>query len=159
MAARDCVRGSSSTARSATCGEVACNAKRSNGTTLPWAVRSGHLTFVTEIPFSYMTESDRYLVFADLLFDALAPGTAERHRLVLRLEDINPSDDVTQVQAVAQYLASQNIPFGFGVVAEYRDPLGFYNNGTPAQSRLDQAPALVTTLKYMLGHGGTMVEH
>ncbi|HEX3483185.1 MAG TPA: DUF2334 domain-containing protein [Kofleriaceae bacterium] len=113
----------------------------------------------TTIPFSYMTESDRYLVFADLLFDALAPVTTERHRLVLRLDDINPSDDVSQIQAVAEYLSSQGIPFGFGVIPQYEDPLGFYNNGTPQQARLDQAPALVTTLNYMLGHGGVMVMH
>jgi uncharacterized protein YdaL len=138
---------------------VLATAKRSDGTTLPWAVRSGQLTFVTEIPFSYMTESDRYLVFADLLFDALAPATAERHRVVLRLEDINPSDDVSQVQAVAQYLSSQHIPFGFGVIPQYEDPLGFYNNGTPVQTRLDQAPALVTVLQYMASHGGVEVMH
>ncbi len=138
---------------------VLATAKRSDGTTLPWALRSGNLTYVTEIPFSYMTESDRYLVFADLLFDALAPGTAERHRLVLRLEDINPSDDVSQIQAVAKYLYSQHIPFGFGVISQYEDPLGFYNNGTPQQARLDQTPSLVTTLNYMLSHGGVMVMH
>ncbi len=138
---------------------VLATAKRSDGTTLPWAVRSGHLTYVTEIPFSYMTESDRYLVFADLLFDALAPATRERHRVVLRLEDINPSDDVSQIQAVAQYLYAQHIPFGFGVIPQYEDPLGFYNNGTPEQARLDQTPTLVTTLNYMLGHGGVMVMH
>lgn len=147
------------TVANATRAKVLATAKRSDGTTTPWAVRSGQLTYVTEIPFSYMTESDRYLVFADLLFDALAPATVTRHRAVLRLEDINPSDDTSQLQAVAQYLYSQHIPFGYGVIPQYTDPLGAYNNGAPVQARLDQTPALVTVLKYMASHGGVEVMH
>ena len=139
--------------------KVLATAKRADGTTTPWAVRSGQLTYVSEIPFSYMSESDRYLVFADLLFDALAPATVERHRIVLRLEDINPSDDTSQLQAVARYLYQQHIPFAYGVVPQYTDPLGAYNDGTPTQARLDQTPALVTVLKYMASHGGVQVMH
>jgi uncharacterized protein YdaL len=134
-------------------------ARRGDGTTLPWAIRSGHLTYVSEIPFTYMTEEDRYLAFADLLFDALAPATPERHRAVLRLEDINPSNNAAQIQAVAEYLDAQGIPYGFGVVPEYRDPAGRYHGGTPTRSTLDQHPDLVATLQYMLGHGGAMVMH
>jgi uncharacterized protein YdaL len=134
-------------------------ARRGDGTTLPWAIRSGHLTYVSEIPFTYMTEDDRYLAFADLLFDALAPATPERHRAVVRLEDINPSNSAAQIQAVAEYLDAQGIPYGFGVVPEYRDPAGRYHGGTPTRSTLDQHPDLVATLSYMLGHGGAMVMH
>ena len=36
----------------------------------------GNFTYVGEIPFAYMTHDDRYLAFADLLFDVLAPATA-----------------------------------------------------------------------------------
>ena len=43
------------------------------------------------MPFTYMSETDRVLVFADLLFDPLAPQTRERHRALVRLEDINPT--------------------------------------------------------------------
>lgn len=134
-------------------------AKRADGTTMPWAIRSGNLTYLGEVPFSYLTEGDRSLAFADLLFDALAPATPQRHRALLRLEDINPSDDPARLLAVAQYLYAQHIPYGFGVIPEYLDPLGFYNDDTPAQARLDQVPSLVSTLQYMLGHGGVMVMH
>jgi uncharacterized protein YdaL len=134
-------------------------AKRADGTTLPWATRSGNLTYIGDIPFTYMTEEDRYLAFADLLFDALAPATPERHRAVLRLEDIRPSDDAAQLQAVAEYLYAQGIPYGFGVIAEYRDPAGYYNDGTPVSTQLDKHPDLVATIRYMLGHGGVIVTH
>ena len=69
---------------------VSRDAVRSDGSTFPWALRSQNLTYVGELPFVYTSETDRYLVFADLLFDALAPRTPERHRALLRLEDINP---------------------------------------------------------------------
>jgi uncharacterized protein YdaL len=100
-------------------------ATRSDGTALSWAIRSGNLTYVGEVPFTYMTEEDRYLAFADLLFDALAPATPERHRVLLRLEDINPSSNAAQIQAVAEYLFAQGIPYGFGVIADGLRALGY----------------------------------
>jgi len=33
---------------------------RADGTMFPWAVRSGNLTYIGEIPFAYMSEGDRY---------------------------------------------------------------------------------------------------
>lgn len=134
-------------------------ARRADGTTLPWAVRSGNLTYVAELPFTYMTEEDRYLVYADLLFDALAPAATERHRVVLRIEDISPVDDPEALRALADYLYAQNVPFGFGVIAEYRDPLGYYNGGAPETVRLEQAPDLVAALQYMQARGGVMIMH
>ncbi len=134
-------------------------AQRDDGTTLPWAVRSGNLTYVADLPFTYMSEEDRYLAFADLLFDALAPATAERHRVVLRIEDVSPVDDPVALRAIADYLYSQNVPFGFGVIAEYRDPLGHYNGGAAERRRLDQEPELVAALRYLQTRGGTPVMH
>ena len=138
---------------------VLANAVRADGVRLPWALRSGHLTYVADIPFTYMTEEDRYLVFADLLFDALAPSTAERHRVVVRIEDISPVDDPLELRAIADYLYSQNVPFGFGVISEYRDPLGYYNDGKAETVRLAQAPAVVAALKYMMSKGGVPIMH
>ena len=74
---------------------VLATAVRGNGSTLPWAVRSRNLTYVAELPFTYTSETDRVLAFADMLFDVLAPETRERHRALVRLEDINPRTDPT----------------------------------------------------------------
>jgi uncharacterized protein YdaL len=134
-------------------------ALRSDGSTLPWAVRSANLTYIADIPFTYMTEEDRYLVFADLLFDALAPSTPERHRVVLRLEDISPVDDPAELRAAADYLHAQGIPFGFGVISQYEDPLGWYNDNVAERVRLRAAPELVAALTYLQQQGGTMLMH
>src|SRR4030095_3156216 len=34
---------------------------------IPYVVRGGHFWYVADVPFSYMSEEDRYLAFADLL--------------------------------------------------------------------------------------------
>ena len=105
-------------------------AVRGDGTTFPWAVRSPNLTYVGEIPFPYTSETDRVLAFADLLFDLLAPGTPERHRALVRLGGHRSYERPEQLRAAADYLHSEGIPFGFGVVPRYRDPTG-ENDGEP----------------------------
>ncbi|MFD8995255.1 DUF2334 domain-containing protein [Streptomyces abikoensis] len=129
------------------------------GATSPWAIRTGNLTYVGEIPFTYVSESDRVIVFEDLLFDALAPATAERHRAFVRLEDISPKSDPTELRAMADYLASQNIPYGINVIPVYTDPKGVYNNGKAETISLAQAPQVVSALKYMLQHGAVLMNH
>ncbi|MGW1071743.1 DUF2334 domain-containing protein [Streptomyces sp. NPDC002537] len=131
----------------------------STGTTSPWAIRSGNLTYVGEIPFAYVSESDRVVAFEDLLFDSLAPATADRHRAFVRLEDISPQSDPAQLRSMADYLASQNIPYGINVIPVYTDPKGVYNNGVPQTVTLAQAPQVVAALKYMLAHGAVLMNH
>lgn len=128
-------------------------------TVFPWAIRSGNLTYLGEIPFAYVTESDRVIAFEDLLFDALAPATATRHRALLRLEDISPNSDPSQLMSIARYLDGQHIPYGFEVIPTYTDPNGAENDGTPETITLAQAPHVVSALKYMLSHGGTIIQH
>lgn len=132
---------------------------QTTGTSLPWAVRSANLTYVGEIPFPYASESDRSLVFADLLFPALAPTAAPSRRAAVRLEDVDPTDDPRVLRQVADYLSSQKVPFSVGVIPEYRDPSGVYNGGTPQTIRLAQVPAVVSALKYMQSKGGTLLQH
>ena len=136
---------------------VLAEAVRANGSRFPWALRSRNLTYVGEIPFQYTSETDRVLVFADLLFDALAPRTRERHRALVRLEDINPLSDPGQLRAAADYLHSKRIPFGFGVSPYYRDPQG--RKDGPNEIRLREAPDVVAALKYLLRKGGVLVGH
>jgi uncharacterized protein YdaL len=145
---------------------VACNSiAQSSGTSFPWAIRSGNLTYIGEIPLSYMTESDRYLAFSDLLFDALAPAAPPVHQALVRLEDVSPGiDPPQQLMAAADYLYSQHIPFSVGVIPEYLDPNGTYNSGTPVNENISQTSnatvkAFIAALQYMQARGGTIIEH
>jgi len=138
---------------------VLASAVRSDGTSSPWAVRSGNLTYIGEIPFAYVNETDRQLIFADLLFDALAPATPERHRALVRIEDVGPDSDPAELRAIADYLSSQNVPFSFGVFPRFRNPNGIENNGVAEEYTLKQRPEVVAALRYMTSKGGTMLMH
>ena len=138
-----------------TCAPIA----QTTGTSFPWAIRSSNLTYVGEIPFSYIGESDRYVAFSDLLFPALQPGAATTHQGLVRLEDVDPTANPTVLRQFADYLYSQHVPFSVGVIPEYTDPNGYYNGGKPQTITLAQAPAVVSALKYMQSKGGTIIEH
>lgn len=134
-------------------------AVRTDGTSFPWAVRSQNLTYIGELPFAYMTERDRYLIFSDMLFDLLAPQTTERHRALVRLEDVGPDADPNALRAIADYLHSEGVPFSVATYTVYKDPKGFYNGGVPEEIRLRDRPDVVDALKYMVSKGGTLLMH
>ena len=119
----------------------------------------GNLTYLGEIPFPYMSESDRMLVFADLLFAALAPTATAEQAGRGRLEDVNPTSDPTTLRRFADYLSGQGVPFTVGVIPEYDDPTGFFSGGVPQKITLAQRPTLVSALKYMVARGGTLIQH
>ena len=79
-------------------------AVRPDGTTFPWAVRSGNLTYVGEVPLSYRSPTDRSLAFADLIFDVLAPDRAPRHAALLSQHDVGQDADPARLRAVVSEL-------------------------------------------------------
>jgi uncharacterized protein YdaL len=136
-------------------------AVRPDGTTFPWAVQSGNFTYVGEIPFVYVTHDDRYLAFADLLFDSLGSTgvTRDRHRGLVRIEDVGPDSDPAELKAVADYLYAQKVPFSVAVYPRYRDPKGVQNNGKAQDYTLVNRPKVIAALKYMQQRGGTLIMH
>jgi len=134
-------------------------ATRANGTTLPWAVRSGNLTYLGEIPFAYIASDDRYLAFCDMLFDALAPTTPERHRALVRIEDVSPMEDPAELRAIADYLYRNNVPFSVAVIPHYLDPLGAYNGGVAQSVAMKDKPLMVSALEYAVSRGGKLILH
>jgi uncharacterized protein YdaL len=132
---------------------------RADSTTFPWAVRSGNLTYIGEIPFAYMTEGDRYLILCDLLFDALAPMTATQHRALVRLEDLHPLSDPTALLQTAEWLFSNGIPFGFHITARYLDPNGYNTGGVPVDVPLHTQPLMIAAIRTMQLLGGVMMHH
>jgi uncharacterized protein YdaL len=131
-------------------------AHKANGAATPWAVQSGNLFFVSENPYPYMSESDRYLVFADLMFDLLAPDAPRRHRALVRIEDVGPASDPADLRRAADFLAAEHVPFSVAVYDSYRDPLG---HDGPRRLDLVQAPQVVAALRYMQARGGELIMH
>ncbi|HEY7874522.1 MAG TPA: polysaccharide deacetylase family protein [Actinomycetota bacterium] len=138
--------------------KVLAEAVRPDGTSFPWAVRSGNLTYVGENPLSYINENDRYMIFSDLLFDLLAPSTPERHRAMIRLEDVGPDADPQELRAAADYLSRAGVPFSFGVYTVWKDPNNILGLGIDTL-RMRDVPQVVDAIKYMISKGGTMLMH
>ncbi|WP_424363618.1 DUF2334 domain-containing protein [Methylocystis parvus] len=138
------------------------NCVRKDLTEFPWAVRSKNLTYIGENPLVYLTEGDRYLIFCDLLFDALgATPVATGPRAILRLEDNDFQSEPTKLRQVADWLQSQGVPFGYHIVPRYRDPLGFYNNGAAQNIAFTNRSqrAFRNALVYLQGKGGVPILH
>jgi uncharacterized protein YdaL len=131
---------------------------QSTGTSFPWAIRSGNITYVGEIPFSYMNETDRYVAFSDLLFPALDPTAAPSHVALVRLEDVNATSDASEINAITTYLHSQGVPFSINVIPEYTDPNGYYNSGTPQTETIGQSSSMVAALKNAIANGASLNE-
>jgi uncharacterized protein YdaL len=142
-----------------TIAQVVATAVRADGTTFPWAVRSRNVTYIGENPFAYISANDRYLALCDMLFDTLAPTTAERHRALVRIEDVDATADPASLRAIADYLAGERVPFSIATIPVYTDPLGYYNGGVPETIRMRSAPDVVSALKYMVSKGGTVIMH
>jgi uncharacterized protein YdaL len=136
---------------------VVAEAVRADGTRFPWAIRSGSLTYVGENPFVYVSETDRLLAFEDMLFDALDPTAPVRHRALIRLEDLSPATDADEVRAAADYLSQHGVPFGFGVIASYRDPLAV-ENPQPTTTPL-AGSELEALIAYLQARGGVSLMH
>jgi uncharacterized protein YdaL len=134
-------------------------AEWANGRQTAWAVRSKHLTYIGENPLAFIGPTDRYLAFCDLLFDLLAPATKERHRALVRIEDIHALTPPPVLRALADYFAGVKVPFSIAVIPVYTDPLGAQNGGTPITKALHEAPDVVEAIKYMIAKGATLVLH
>jgi uncharacterized protein YdaL len=135
------------------------DAVRADGTTFSWGVTSGNFTYLGEIPYAYTTMDDRYIAFCDTLMAALAPTTAVRHRALVRIEDVGPDADPTELRTVTNYLFGKGIPFTVAVYPRYRNPNGVDNNGVAEDYTLAQRPLVAAELKYMQSHGGTLLMH
>ncbi len=115
--------------------------------------------YIGEVPFSYMSLTDRYVAFADLLFDDLAPTATPSHEALVRIEDIGPASNSANLTSFANYLKSQGVPFSVAAIPDYLDPNGALNNGVPVSETLAQVPAMVSALKTSVADGGILIQH
>jgi uncharacterized protein YdaL len=120
---------------------------------IPYIVRSGNLLYFADCPMASAGESDRYLLFADMLHDILGEDHEESHSALIRIEDVNPLDNPNQLREVADILSARGIPFLVGVSPFYVDP------SQGIRIPLSDKPEVVDALKYMVRNGGTIVMH
>jgi uncharacterized protein YdaL len=130
-----------------------------NASAFPYIINSKNLWYVADLPFTYMSEEDRYLIFADLLFEMLGVDYTPTKRALVRIEDVSAMSSPTELMNVADFLNKEGVPFTVGVIPLYRDPYGVFNNGSPVTAPLHRAPEVVEALHYMVARGGEIVMH
>lgn len=130
-----------------------------SGVTAPYATQSGNFWFVADLPMTYTSPRDRYVVFADLLHDMLGVDHAENHQAMIRLEDIDAKVDPEAFVQVVDYLHGKGVPFSMAVIPRYKDPFGAQSNGVATDIPLAQATNLRLALDYALARGGEILQH
>lgn len=120
---------------------------------VPYIVKSQNLLYIADSPFSYANETDRYLLFADMLHDILHEEHEASHSAILRIEDVNPTDNPDKIREVVDVLSERGIPFLVGVIPFYVNP------GDGTRLSLSDKPDLVDALKYAVKNGGSIVMH
>ena len=120
---------------------------------IPYIVGSGNFLYCADSPFSLIGPSDRYLLFADMLHDILGEDHEPSHSALIRIEDVNPTENPDRLRDIADILSGRGIPFLVGVSPFYVNP------ADGIRISLSDKPDLVDALKYMVRNGGTIVMH
>ncbi len=123
------------------------------GKETPYLVQSNNFLYFADSPFASATETDRYLLFSDMLHDILHEDHEESHSALIRIEDVTPLDSPNRLRDIADRLSSRGIPFLVSVVPFYVDA---YQG---IRVSLSDKPEMVDALKYMVKNGGTIVMH
>ncbi len=120
---------------------------------VPYIVRSENLLYIADSPFADATETDRYVLFADMLHDILGEQHEEFHRALLRIEDVDVFENPSRLRDIADMLSSKKVPFLVGVIPFFVDP------GAGMRLSLSDKPDFVDAIHYMVEHGATIVMH
>ena len=136
---------------------VLATATTAGGRSTPWAVRSGDLTYVAEVPLDDGNGSgvDRSFAVADMM-EAIFGPAQPRHRMLVRLEDVGPSSDPVQLRQIADLLSTDHIPFSIALYPVYVGPVTQHPR---VRYSLNDRPQVVDAIKYMLAKGGTLILH
>lgn len=95
-----------------------------SGDKLPYIVRNKNYFFVADVPFSYIHESDRYMVFSDILFDVLGEQPRHTKRLaIMRIEDVHPKSPLPELYDIARVFAEEKVPLQISIIPIFFDPL------------------------------------
>ena len=119
----------------------------------PYIVRSGNFMYVADSPFASATETDRYILFADMLHDILGEQHEENHRALLRIEDVDVFESPGKLRDIADVLSSRHIPFLVGIIPFFNDP------ESSTRVSMSDKPEFIDAVHYMIAHGATIVMH
>jgi uncharacterized protein YdaL len=129
------------------------------GRSVPWAVHSKRLTYIADLPLGSDLTQDASLALTDLLYDLAPvadPETLNRHRALVRLEDIGPMSNPDNLKNIAAAMKREGVPYSIAVYPVYVGPIV---GGHQKIVRLADRPDVVRAIVQMLDGGATLVLH
>jgi uncharacterized protein YdaL len=133
-----------------------------SGVESPYVLRNANHWYIAESPLSYMTEEDRYLIFADLLFDVLneKPTHTSKKPALLRLEDVHPMVPIWQIRRMGDMFKRVGIQYAISLIPVFVDPLHVMTN-TEDESEvpITASKEFVSTLEHARKNGASFVLH
>ena len=130
------------------------------GTRTPYLVRRANRWLFADVPTTFITEEDRYLIFADALFDLVgeAPARGPKRALV-RLEDVHSALPLPQLEGMLSIFERLNVPFTISLIPRFRDPFHAMPQAAKPQEDFVENAAFLAFLRRALGAGGTLGWH
>ena len=132
---------------------VVASVHNDRGLSAPYILKTRNLWFIADSPFSYYSENDRYIAFADVLHDILGEDHPVKHTALVRIEDVNPTTDPDSLWRIVKYLKGENIPFAVGLTPVFIDPVN------KLEYHLEEMPELLAVLRKIPQMGGTFILH
>lgn len=133
--------------------------------TMPYAVRTpidqGALWYFADSPFSYVHYEDRYLILCDLMWDILGEKAPDGPLgALVRIEDVNPSQNSKDLRWAIDYMASEKVPFALAVIPYYANMFGTgFTDRKPVVEPSYLHKDFVGSLRYAKAMGGELVWH
>lgn len=132
------------------------------GEKAPYAIRSANRWYFADSPFAFMTEEDRYLIFADVLFDVLgeAPRHPKKKPALIRLEDVHPMVPPWQIRMAADTFHGLKVPFSISLIPLFVDPLGVMSEDELERDLpITASREFVEALEYARARGASFILH
>lgn len=128
------------------------------GEIIPYITRSGNFWFVADLPFTYSSPRDRYVVLADILHDMLGIDHPETHYAMARMEDLHTMINPEGFRRLVNLLHRQDVPFSLAIIPEYRRVMP---DGSVFSLAVDEpgAAPFLDLVEYARQRGGTVLMH
>lgn len=128
---------------------------------LPYAIQKSNRFYISDIPFSYAHEADRYVIFCDLLFDILKAQPKHNGRYAfLRLEDIHALVPLPYLYSATNTLIEEKVPINLSLIPIFYDPLEQYTRPVDQEfTTISQVPEFLQFLTEMKENKATMIWH
>ncbi len=90
----------------------------------PYIIKKENRFYIADIPFSYVHEADRYLIFSDLIFDIINEDPRREEKLaVVRIEDVHPLSNIRDLEKLSRVFSEEEIPLHLSLIPIFYDPL------------------------------------